>query len=235
MKLGTLGTMLVALTVSAGLAAAGGGRQGSAEAAAAITPPTNLLAVQNGPTGVRFVWNRGEENIWFCVNTAESLFDLVVGGPTWQNHGCWTTQQGLDVFGLKCGTTYYWNVYAWNFTANATSSFSVIQTGDCSALIAPPTNLRAEALASGRVLLEWDPGAGNIWFCVNTARSFRDLAEGGATWRNHGCWSTSPLIVLSGLRCGTEYHWNVFAWNYWTNATSASSKFTTAACEEDES
>jgi hypothetical protein len=199
-------------------------------AEAAISAPSGLSASSVGPGVVRFDWNAGSENIWYCVNAAYSFSDLATGGPTWRNYGCWTTNTAIDVAGLACGVTVYWNVYAWNTTTAATSQSSAFQTAACSSQISAPTGLNATKPSAGTIRFDWNPGENNIWYCVNTAENFADLATGGSTWRNHGCWTTSSALNVSTLPCDRTIYWNVYAWNTVTGATSEAATTQTDAC-----
>ncbi len=76
-------------------------------------------------------WTPGAANIWYCVNLARNYNDVYGGGPTWSNYGCWTTGTSLQINGLTCGTTYYWNVYSWNYTSNVQSAISSFSTQSC--------------------------------------------------------------------------------------------------------
>ena len=197
-----------------------------------ISAPTGLNATKPSTGVIRFDWNPGENNIWYCVNTAESFADLATGGSTWRNHGCWTTQSRLDVATLPCDRTIFWNVFAWNTVTGATSESSTTVTDSCSSVFSPPDDLTASNITRTSARLTWDAGLNNVWFCVNKAESTEDLASGLNTWRNHGCWSTSESLNLTGLTCGTTYYWNVFSWNNVTNGTSATANFTTSACTD---
>jgi hypothetical protein len=203
----------------------GGGGGGS------LTPPTGLTAYSTSTTGVVFSWQRGNSNSWFCVNVAQTLGDLLYGGPTWRNYGCWTTSTSLQV-NLNCGTTYYWNVFAWNDVTNGTSDPATYQTPACVSNITPPTNLKATPLSPSSERLSWDRGNQNYWFCVNTATSVNDILYGGPSWHNYGCWMTNTTLDLTGLPCNTTFYWNVYAWNNVSNTTSNYTTFTTQACAQ---
>jgi hypothetical protein len=196
----------------------------------ALTAPTGLSASPVSPSSVLFSWQRGNSNNWFCLNFAQSFNDLLYGGPTWRNWDCWTTNTSTQVFGLACGTTYYWNVFAWNDVTNGTSAPSSVQTPACTSNFTPPSGLAAQGLSPTSERLTWNRGNENIWFCVNVARNVSDILYGGPTWSNFGCWSTGNSLDLSGLQCNTTYYWNVYAWNNVTNGTSNYSTFTTQAC-----
>lgn len=197
---------------------------------ALITAPTNLNATAIGGTTINVSWTPGANNVWYCVDTARSLSDLVNLTNTWRNHGCWTTNNALTISNLQCGTTYYWLVYTWNQTSNIKSQPSVVQTGACPPSISRPTNLSATLLTNGNVHFDWDAGTGNIWYCVDTAKSQHDLLNLTNTWRNHGCWTTATSLVVSGLDCGTQYYWLVYAWNHTTNTKSNVSSFQSHQC-----
>jgi hypothetical protein len=199
-------------------------------AEAAISAPSGLNASAPSPGVIRFDWNAGNENIWYCVNYAYSFADLATGGPTWRNAGCWTTNTVLDVGGIACGTTVYWNVYAWNTTTSATSQSAAFQSPGCSSLISPPTDLSTSKPSPGTIRFDWDPGQNNIWYCLNVASSFADLATGGPSWFNAGCWTTSSQITLSNLPCDRTLYWNVFTWNNVTSATSDVATVQTDSC-----
>jgi hypothetical protein len=194
-----------------------------------ITPPANLQAAATGQNSLRFQWNAGQNNYFFCLNTATSQFDLQFGGPSWRNHGCGTNSTVLQLNNVPCGTTYWWNVWAWSPFGTATSYTAVVQSASCS--IGAPANLRALDVRDDVALLAWTPGANNIWYCVNLARSEHDLRYGGPSWFNAGCWTTQNSLWVGGLRCDTTYYWNVFTWNYSTSTTSGMSTFETDACE----
>ena len=223
-------TLLTIAPVLLALVALGAMQTQPKTAEAAISAPSGLSASSVGPGVIRFDWNAGNENIWFCVNTAYSFADLATGGPSWTNHGCWTTNTVLDVAGLACGTAIYWNVYAWNTTTAATSQSAAFQSPACSSLISAPTGLNTSKPSPGVVRFDWDPCQNNIWYCLNTAPSFAALATGGAGWQNHGCWTTQSRIDISTLPCDTTIYWNVFTWNYVTSATSDVATVQTDSC-----
>jgi hypothetical protein len=222
--------VLLAAPVLLALVALGAMQAQPRTAEAAISAPSGLSASSIGPGVVRFDWNAGNENIWYCVNYAYSFADLATGGPTWRNAGCWTTNTVLDVGGIACGTTVYWNVYAWNTTTATTSQSAAVQTSACSSLIGPPTGLNATKPSPGVIRFDWNPGDNNIWYCLNAATSFADLATGGPSWHNYGCWTTTSQLTVSNLPCDSTIYWNVYAWNTVTGVTSEAATVQTDAC-----
>jgi hypothetical protein len=195
-----------------------------------ITSPTNLDATALADGRVQLDWAPGNNNIWYCVDTAPSLNALFNLGSGWRNHGCWNTSSNLTISGLSCGSTVYWLVYTWNATDSVKSDAEVFQTRSCAATISPPTSLDAD-IVEGGVLFDWAPGAGNTWYCVDTAPTQNALLNFGSGWRNHGCWNTSSQLFVSGLDCGQTYYWLVYAWNPVANTKSAVSTVQTQACK----
>jgi hypothetical protein len=100
-------------------------------ASCSIGAPANLRALDVRDTAALLAWTPGVNNIWYCVNVARSAHDLQFGGPSWFNAGCWTTAASIWIGGLHCDTTYYWNVYTWNFSTNTTSGASTFHTDAC--------------------------------------------------------------------------------------------------------
>ena len=197
-----------------------------------ISPPTRLVGTALSGSSLRFEWEPGAGNAWFCLNVATSAEDLENGGPSWRNYGCWLTGSSLVVEGLTCSTVYYWNVYTWNNTASTTSARDTSRTADCSqGGFSAPSDLHEVAIRPTSVLLTWEPGLNNWWYCVYMATNISDLVNGGATQANYGCWSTNPGLVVSRLLCNTVYYWNVHAWNPTDSAVSVLSVFRTAPCE----
>ena len=84
--------LLVIAPLLLALVALGAMQTQTRSAEAAISAPSGLNASPVGAGVVRFDWNAGNENIWYCVNAAYSFADLATGGPTWRNYGCWTTE-----------------------------------------------------------------------------------------------------------------------------------------------
>ena len=212
--------------VTASTCTGGGGGVGP------ITAPTNLRAIPISNGTVQFSWTPGDNNTWYCLDTAYSLSDLYNLSNSWRNHGCWTTSSQLTVNGLDCGQVYYWLVYAWNPTSNIKSDAAVVQTSSCQSTISAPTGLNATQQGNDTALFDWSPGTGNIWYCVDTALSRSDLLNLANSWRNHGCWTTDSQLQVSDLKCDTTYYWLVYAWNYNANVKSNVATFHTEDCQQ---
>lgn len=194
----------------------------------AFTAPRSLQAAGMPNGQVRFVWTAGQNNKWFCVDTARNIADLQGLKGTWRN-SCRTEANNLTVSNLHCGTSYVWAVYAWNGNLNAKSAPSTVQTAPC--VIGQPTDLKAKQTGKDSIRLSWNAGVNNRWFCVDVAESAADLKGFGKTWQNFGCWRTATTLDLNEVDCGKIYHFNVYAWNESTNTRSANSTFELSECK----
>jgi hypothetical protein len=193
----------------------------------AFTAPNSLQAANSDSGQVRFLWNPGQNNKWFCIDTARNVADLMGLKGTWRNY-CRTDANNLTVSGLHCGATYVWAVYAWNGGLNAKSAPSTIQTPPC--VIGKPTNLDFRQTGNDSVRLSWRAGENNRWYCVDVAESEKDLKNFGSTWENFGCWQPKTSLDLVKVECGKVYYFNVYAWNEDVNARSANSSFQLKEC-----
>ena len=195
---------------------------------AAFTAPTNLQAAAASNGTVRFSWTKGQNNQWFCVDTARNLADLNSRTGTWRNY-CRTDSTSMTVTSLRCGATYVWTVYAWNGALNAKSAPVTVKTPDC--VIGKPTDLSYKQTSNDVVRLSWTAGQNNKWFCVDVAESEKDLNALTGTWENFGCWQTKTTLDLTELECGKVYYFNVYAWNESVNTRSANSTFELTKCK----
>ena len=193
-----------------------------------FTPPSNPRDSDLDNGDVRFRWDRGNNNLFFCLDIAEALSDLTNLTGSWRNFGCGTTATTLDVRGLPCGKTLYWRVWAAGPGVSGYSEVETVSVSDCNFSV--PTNLRSEVTSPTTVRFRWDRGLDNTWFCVDTATSEADLLAFGPSYRPHGCGTTTTQIDGSGLACNTKYFWRVFAQGERSNGHSAVAEVTTPAC-----
>lgn len=98
--------------------------------ATTITRPIELRALFVAPHLARLAWEPGRDNIWYCVDVAANLTDLLSFSETWENH-CGLTEPELELRGLDCETTYVWRVYTWNYSVNVHSQPDAFATPDC--------------------------------------------------------------------------------------------------------
>jgi hypothetical protein len=194
-----------------------------------FTAPDDLSSTQLSPTSVRVRWDRGQDNQWFCVDTALSRDDLYNFRGTWRNHHCGTTATSVDLNGLACDRTHYWRVYAVGTFTSDHSHVASFTTQGCTFSV--PEDLRADPLSPTSVRFSWDRGIGNTGFCVDTARSLSDLFNFRGSFANHGCGTTDNSITATDLACDTHYYWRVYAWGVAADGHSAHSEVTTPACD----
>jgi hypothetical protein len=197
-----------------------------------FTPPTNVGVYNLSPSSARFVWNRGVDNHWFCLDTARSANDLLSFAGSWGNHGCGMSQTILDVQGLQCGADYYWRVYSVGNGGSGHSQATSFRTADCP--FTPAHNLRAKGLSGDSIRFDWSRGVNNTWFCVDTATRLSDLHGFAGSWKNFGCGTTATTVTASGLNCNTLYYWRVYAVGGQGSAHSEVAMIKTASCATTE-
>jgi hypothetical protein len=213
-----------ALVVLAGASA--GGKDASAQQA--FSPPTNPRTTPIAPFAMRFQWDRGIDNQWFCVDLAFNEADLLNFRGTWSNWGCGNTGTFLDLYGLQCGSQHFWRVWAQGSTTSGHSAVATFTTESCN--FSPPFNPRTSTIASYARRFEWDRGGDNHWFCVDLAFSEADLLNFRGTWSNWGCGTTGTFLDLYALECGSQHFWRVWAQGTVTSGHSSVATFTTEAC-----
>jgi hypothetical protein len=98
--------------------------------ASTITEATNLHPLYLAPDMARLAWTPGSNNIWYCVDLAESQSDLLSFSGTWKNY-CGFQEPELELRNLDCEKVYYWRVYTWNFNVQAHSVARNFLTADC--------------------------------------------------------------------------------------------------------
>ncbi len=143
--------------------------------ATTITAPTELQPLFSGHELTRLAWTPGDENIWYCVDLAKSLSDLLTFSKTWENH-CGFTESELELSRLDCDTVYVWRVYTWNFHANAHSNVSTLRTGDCDLddEIAPVLDVQVHKSEDGTYRAEVEVSLPNGCHQPGTYRISRD-------------------------------------------------------------
>jgi hypothetical protein len=200
--------------------------------------PSNPAAEVLGPNSVKFSWTKGQNNLWFCVDTAQSESDLTGYKGTFQNFGCLTTSDNFTSDAVPCGKKQWFRIYA--VGPGGTSGYSSINTyttPDC-VNFTVPTDLDADLISGNKVRFEWEGGSDNLWFCVETAKDHNDLMATSNTWETWGCGTTTeslevPIVASGasgGLVCNTTYYWRVFARGTFTNGASASQQVQTGSC-----
>jgi hypothetical protein len=193
-----------------------------------FSAPTNLRSNVLSSSSMRVRWDAGQNNLWYCVDTALSLDDLFNFRGTWWAHHCGTGSTVVDLNGLGCGQVHYWRVYAVGPGVSAHSAPASFVSGDCAFSV--PDDLSAEVLSPTSVRFSWDRGAGNLWYCVDTAETLSHLFNFTGTFDNHGCGTTGTVVTATDLECGEQYFWRVYAAGAAGQGHSAHATVTTTAC-----
>jgi len=171
------------------------------------TSPANGATGQ--PTNPTLHWGASSysPHYQYCIDTSNNN----ACNAAWISTGINTS---VALSGLTPGTTYYWQVRAWNSTgttyANGSStawwSFSIPlplpgafnKTGPANGATGQPTNPTLHWGASS-----YSP---HYQYCIDTSNN----NTCNAAWISAG---TSLNVTLSGLIHGTKYYWQVRAWN----------------------
>jgi hypothetical protein len=189
-----------------------------------FSPPTNPSASVRSNNTIRFHWDRGNNNLFFCIDLALNQSDLRTTSGTWTNAACGTTGETADVTGLVCDTFYYYRIWA---AGTSTSGYSPIESFSTPACpFTPPDNLHSTTSAGPPSTVQWtwdasDPAA--TYYCVDYAETEADLTGYGDTW--HNACTTGKVTQVAGLDPGT-YYWRVFAYAGNVNGYSDVEQFT---------
>ena len=196
--------------------------------AGAFTPPHNIDADVFSDY-VRVSWDRGNGNLFFCVDTAFSQADLVGVKGSWHNWGCGTTAESLNLTDLACDRQHYFRVWA---AGNGTSGYSDVGSfvsQDCN--FTPPSNPDASVRTDGSVRITWTNGNDNLFSCIDLALNQQDLLETEDTWFNAACGTTGNAVVLENLTCGTTYYYRIWATSPSQSGYSPIDSFQTLPCD----
>lgn len=96
-----------------------------------FTPPDDPESTLLSSTSVRLTWDRGQDNLFFCVDLARNQSDLINLTGSFFNTGCGTPGTTLDVSGLACGARYYWRVWSTSPDASGYSPIASFDTSAC--------------------------------------------------------------------------------------------------------
>lgn len=192
-----------------------------------FTPPSGV-STTTFDNLVRVSWNRGAGNLFFCLDTALTQSDLLNFAGSWRNWGCGTTGTSLDLTSLACGQTYFIRVWAAGHGVSGHSEIRSFVSQPCA--FSPPSNPHATPLSETSARFQWTRGANNHFFCLDLATSQSDLVNLIGSWRNAGCGTTATQLDVSGLQCGTTYHWRVWAAGPGTSGYTPIATVTTLPC-----
>jgi hypothetical protein len=193
-----------------------------------FTPPTNPTTNLLSPNSVRFSWDRGQNNDWFCVDTAFTQNDLLNYTGSFHNWGCGTTSTSITVNEIACGAKHYWRVYGVGGGGAGYSPVAEFTSSGCD--FTPPTNPEATVQGPNTVKFDWDRGTNNSSFCIDTAKSESDLTNLTGSWMNHGCGVTGETFTSTVVPCDAKQWFRIWAVGLGASGYSPVGTFTTGAC-----
>ena len=191
-----------------------------------FSPPSNPRAELDKSGVVEFDWDRGSDNLSFCIDIAASPNDLLTFSGSFRNVICGLEDSEIDL-GIGCGAVVYWRVYAVGSYAGGHSPIATASTSVCG--FSPPYNLDTDDVERSSAQVDWDRGNENLSFCVDTAASLADLTSFTGSWMSRGC-GVHTQMDLYGLSCGTAYYWRVYAEGSMASGHSTPSQFFTKPC-----
>jgi len=166
--------------------------------------PTNLTGSASSSTQVDLAWMDNAANeVGFVIERSDN------GGP-WNQVG--QTAADIATFSdttVIPGSTYSYQVYAFNISGNSLPSNSVPVTTP-NVLPAAPTNLIAIAVSSTQVDLAWTDNANN-----ETGFAIDRSGNGGATWSKIGDTAAPNVTTFSDTTVApnSSYMYRVYAYN----------------------
>lgn len=190
------------------------------QALPAPSAPTSSAATNNTTTGFRANWGAVAyaSTYYLDVSTVSNFASYVSG---YQNLNVGNVLY-KDVTGLSPNTTYYYRVRAYN--TSGTSSNSTTQTTATkpnTVTLTSPANSSTGLTLSPT--LSWSAPSGGA-----TGYKVYAWQTSNSAWIVNGTTTTATTYDLSGLSLGTEYSWNIVAYNaYQDAATSSTWSFTT--------
>jgi hypothetical protein len=165
----------------------------------APSPPTELSVASFGPTMVNLTWRNPSQpllndTVDYATNPEGPFVGISEGVVT-----------SATVDGLSDGTQYYIEATTWNSTGESPSSNEVTVRTPGPPLA--PNDLVVTGLTMTSVNLSWTNPAGTLvndtlHYATDSAGPFATLSEG-----------VSVAATASGLAGGTQYYFEVTAWN----------------------
>ncbi|MCI4358291.1 MAG: fibronectin type III domain-containing protein [Thermoplasmata archaeon] len=185
------------------------------------TTPANLAVLSFGTSYVLLSWTESEKgllNLTLYRAHGDSCTGLtkaysvgtgaLSGYPSYQ----------YNATGMATGTTYAFDVTAWNSTGQSVPSNCVTQT--TAQVPAAPTRLDVASANGSSISVSWtNPGGGGL---VSTTLYFEAGTNCSGTMTAKSIYGARETATLTGLSPGTEYALAVTAWN----ATGQSQKST---------
>ena len=188
--------------------------------------------------------NGASSQVGFQFGTTTAYGTIVYGSPASISASASNTAVSGSVSGLKCGTTYHYQLGARNAYGEKRTADGVFTTAACATTppppppptpVAPTTSTSAPtSIAQTQATLRGAATAGSatatLSFDYGTSTSYG--ASIGATPGSiaAGTGSTSTSATLAGLACGRTYNYRARAVSSAGTALGSNQSFATAAC-----
>jgi len=176
--------------------------------------PTGVTAIASSSNSITISWSavKGATGYRIYRSITPSGTDELIGTST-------TTTYAST--GLTSGTTYYYNVAAYNNGGEGSKSNAVSAT----TLLVAPTNITAKANSSNSITVSWSPvtGATNYRIYRNTT-STDDYKQVGV--------STTTSYTDASVAAVTTYYYKVTAYNDGGESSQSTIAYATTPCAE---
>ncbi len=113
---------------------------------------------------------------------------------------------------LEPQRNYYVRVSTWNGTGWERSDLFAFTTGCLPYEATGPLHVAGASISDTAAKFTWEPGNGNLWYCLDYAATPEDLLSQTGSWRNTGCGTTTTSHLVINMHCGREYFARVWAW-----------------------
>ncbi len=133
-----------------------------------------------------------------------------------------------DLTGLTCGTTYHYRAYGTNSVSTGYSSDATFTTTNCIDVTAPTLSSISSSVTTTTSTITWTTDES-----ASTSISYGSTSSYGTTTTET---DTSPMVTshnvaITGLTCGTTYHYQVISKDSSNNTSSDTDHtFTTSSC-----
>ena len=213
------------LGIFVGVSTSGGGSTNLVTASTPITP--TISSISSGTptaTGATITWTTDTEA------SSQVNYGLTTGyGSSTSLDSTLVFSHSQTITGLTCNTTYDYDVVS-TYLTTATSGNNTFTTATCPSAPTVTTSAPSSITTSGVTL------GGSVTATGGANASARGFNYGlttsyGTTTIESGSFSTGAFTAtLTGLSCGTTYHFQAYATNTSGTGTSSDDTFTTSAC-----